>query len=194
MATVNTGATGVALDVALQPDSSARQAVVIGDPVGTQTASVSASGALKVEPAINVGRTRFTLAISTTAPPTSATIQSASPIRAGVAGSGATSHSVTAGKRLRITSMSLAVRSTSAAVPWALAELRSNPAGATTASSPMVLYLGAGGTTAASGNTGTASLSIEEGVEFTASETIGVTLQGNVNTNVVQVTLLGYEY
>lgn len=194
MANVLTGSTGAAIDTVVV-GSNNRQVLVLGSPTAdTSLAEVSAAGALRVEQLTNVGRVRFTLAISTTAPTTTATLATSNPVRAGVAGTAAGSHAVTAGKRLRITSASVIVRSTTAALPWVAVELRSNPSGAVTASSPMVLYLGAAGTAAASGNTGTAALSIEEGVEFTGTEQIGMTVAGNVNTNVVQVTLLGYEY
>lgn len=194
MASVNTGSTGSPIDTVVVGTNN-RQVLVVGSPTtDINLAEVSAAGALKVEPATNVGRTRFTLAVSTTTPTTAETVISASPIRAGVAGSGATSHAVTAGKRLRITSASVIVRTTTAAVPWVLLSVRSNPNGAATTSSPMVFYLGAGGTAATSGNTASMTISVEEGVEFTGTEQIAMCISGNVNTNVVQATLLGYEY
>jgi hypothetical protein len=188
-----TAGAGTAIDTRTDPDGNHRQVVVIGDPDAANVAAVSAAGALEVEQSINLGRTRVSIVFSG-APATTDTMVTSTIIRAGVAGASAVSHAVTAGKKLRITAVQVALRTTTAATPFGLLALRSNPSGATAVGSPVVLYAGLGGTAAVIGNTAMNNLSIEEGIEFSGTETIGFSALAGLTTNVLSVAVIGYEY
>lgn len=141
----------------------------------------------------DAGRTLVSLVLSTTAPTTTDTVASLTPVRAGVAGTAATSIAVTAGKSLYITGITASLRTTTAATPWAKLVLRMNPAGAAVVGSPAVVSLGVGGTAAVIGNTANAQFDIPDGLMFSGTQQLALSVSGNVTTNVLDVTLVGYE-
>lgn len=115
--------------------------------------------------------------------------------RAGTATTGQTSIAVTASKTLRLTSVTVSVRTTTAALPWAVLILRMNPSGAAVIGSPVVAQFPVSGSAAVAGNTGSLSFDLgDEGMEFSGTQQIGLSFANNVNTNVTTVSVMGYEY
>lgn len=115
--------------------------------------------------------------------------------RAGVATTGQTSIAVTAGKTLRITSVVLSCRSTSAAQPWAMLTLRMNPTGAATIASPVVLQVTASSASAGANSVASQDFNLgDSGLEILGTQQIALSFSNTVNTNVTALTLIGYEF
>ena len=114
--------------------------------------------------------------------------------RDGVAAAGATSFAVTAGKRLRITGISVGMVSTAAAVLSMRFALRMNPAGAAVATSPIqrIFAVPSGAALAQAG--GELEISIPDGIEFSGTHQFGITQIGSVATGTCWVSLTGFEY
>lgn len=110
------------------------------------------------------------------------------------AGAGATTFAVTGGKRFRFTHATLSLRTTTAANPWGLLSIRMNPAGAAVIGSPVVHWLAVGGTAAVAGNTASDILPFPDGWEISGAMQVALTFANNVNTNVTNIVLHGYEY
>jgi hypothetical protein len=73
--------------------------------------------------------------------------------------------------------------------------LRMNPTGAAVIGSNAVAQFGVAGSAAVAGNTRSLSFDLgSNGMEFSGTQQIGLSFANNVNTNVTNVTLLGYEY
>lgn len=190
----------------------ATDAVVVGNPVllGAQSCdglatAVSADGdvvplwttrrgaqviSLTREQVRVVKSFRFTSA----AAPAADTICSCIANTDGVDGAGATTFAVTAGKRLRFTHATLYLRTTTAATPWGLLSIRMNPVGAAVIGSPVVHWLGVGGTAAVIGNTAADVLIFPEGWEISGTKQVAFTFANNVATNVTNFVVHGYEY
>jgi hypothetical protein len=162
--------------------------------LGPLTDAQLRAAAVPVKQVKDTGRTLLVLSLSTAAPTVADTLANVTPITAGVAAGAAGSFAIPAGKVLRILDITASVRTTTAATPWAKVVLRMNPAGAAVVGSPVVCSLGVGGSAAVIGNTGNAQLAIPGGVEFSGAQQVGVSVSGNVNTNVLDVTLIGYLY
>lgn len=111
---------------------------------------------------------------------------------AGVAS--ATSHPVTSGKRWRITSITVGMISTAAAVVSARISLRMNPAGAATATSPILLTipLSSGAAVVQAGKEVT--VCIPDGVEFSGTMQWGLSQVGSVATATIWASVMGYEF
>ena len=116
------------------------------------------------------------------------------PQRDGTAAATATSQTVTSGKRLRITSISAGIVSTSAAVLSARISLRIGASGAAVASSPILctLVIPSGAALAQAG--GNAWATFPDGIEFSGAQQLGVTQLASAATGTVWVTLTGFEY
>jgi hypothetical protein len=153
------------------------------------------AGTLNVSQKINQGRVFKTIRFTSAAPPVADTLCSSTLNTDGVdAGAAATTFTVTAGKKFRITSVMLTVRATAATLPWALLSLRLNPAGVAVIGSPAVHWLGVGGTAAAIGNVAADTLIFPEGWEISGTMQLALSLANNVITNVVNIVVHGYEY
>lgn len=139
-------------------------------------------------------RVLFVGSYSSAAPPTADTLVNVTPARDGAAAAAAASIAVTAGKRLRIEAIVLSCRATAASLPWAKAVLRMNPTGAAVLASPLVFHIVAAGNAAAIGNAASAFADLPDGVEFSGAMQIGLSISGNVATNQVDVTIIGFEY
>lgn len=115
--------------------------------------------------------------------------------RAGVAAAGATSLAVTAGKTLRVTSIVASVRSSAATVLSGRVALRMNPAGAVTATSPIIVILSMTQQAAALAEAGdTCVLPIPDGLEFSGTQQIGLTQVCSGTGGVVYASIVGFEY
>jgi hypothetical protein len=115
--------------------------------------------------------------------------------RAGVATTGQTSIAVTSGKTMRLTSVVVSLRTTTAVLPYGVLTLRMNPSGAAVIGSPVVSQFPVSGSAAVIGNTGSLSFDLgDEGMEFSGTQQIGLSFSNNVATNVTAVSVIGYEY
>jgi hypothetical protein len=135
-----------------------------------------------------VFRNTFTTALA------AETVQNLIATRAGVAAGAAGSQAVTAGKRLRITSVTVSVRTTTAALPWVELRLRENPAGAAIITSPIIVHADCAGSAAVIGNAASAVVTIPDGLELSGTEQFILTIANNVATNVIDVAIYGFEY
>ncbi len=118
---------------------------------------------------------------------------SLTPITDGVAGTAATTFTVTAGKRLRIQSISLTVRNVAAAQQSVLVHMRQTNTGAVATTSPLIVTLAAASPSAVANIVGFAEVSFPDGMEFSGTEQIGVSQVGTATLNNV-ITIIGYEY
>ena len=115
--------------------------------------------------------------------------------RDGAATASATSHPVTAGKRWRITGMIVSARSTGATVLSARVALRMNPAGAATATSPVIAIASMTQQAAALAEAGdTRVLTFPDGIEISGTMQVGLSQVCSAITGVVYASLIGYEY
>ena len=115
----------------------------------------------------------------------------------GVVTAGVTSYVITSGKTLRITTIAISVRSAAAAIAFSRLALRHNPAGATIATSPVAYQLPEVNTNSATSGTGAAIvIPIPDGIEFfgNGTQTIGLSHLDQATTNILNVTLTGFEY
>ena len=163
---------------------------------GTATdVSGAANAALPIRRTIDSARTAFAAAFSITNAAVADTIISTLVTQKGATSlTGQTSVPVTSGKILRITSILLGLRTTTAALPYGILVLRINHSGAAVAGSPAFIQVPVSGNAATIGNTGTTPMAIEDGLELSGTMQFALTFSNNVNTNVTTGTVLGYEY
>lgn len=147
----------------------------------------------KVTPAMQAARTLVCITYTATNAAAADTLLTTTINRGGTT-STATSHAVTAGKTLRITGIVLSLRTTTAATPWGLLSVRMNASGAAIISSPVILPVGVAGTAAVAGNTGFSNPCFDDGLEFSGANQLGFSFANNVNTNVTNFSVFGYEY
>lgn len=105
---------------------------------------------------------------------------------------GATSIAVTSGKRLKITSVVYTLKANAATAAFATLNIRSLHNGATLIGSPSVLRIEIGLTAATAGSAITETVPCD--LEFSGTQTLGLTLACQATTNVHSITLIGYEY
>jgi hypothetical protein len=111
----------------------------------------------------------------------------------------ASSFAISAGKNLRITSMSAAVKANAATVASAIYFLRSQPAGTTTTSSPLVFALPVA-VPAVSGQLGFASIDFGDGLDIAGNaagtNTFGISVTPTWTTTAATIYcwITGYEY
>lgn len=179
-------ATDPALVVSVSPNSPVVQATITK---GTQGTTGVTTQDLK-----DAGRTRVTIGFQSTAPATADTLLTMVKTSAGVAAGGATSIGVTSAKTLRITSVAFSLKTNAAAAAFATMTLRSNPSGATLIGSQSELRLDLGNTAAVVGGADKVVMDIPDGMEFSGTQTIGVSLAAQATTNIVSISLIGFEY
>lgn len=177
-----------------------RQRGVVADPADTAAfAAVKAKGAqgayaLTTQDLKDSGRSRVEITFHSTAPATAETLLSLVKITAGVAAAGATSIAVASGKTLRLTNIILGVTANAAAAAFAMLHLRSNPSGATVIGSQLIARIPSGLTGAAANNSVIQNIVLGEGYEFSGTQTLGISLSAQATTNIISITLIGYEY
>jgi hypothetical protein len=153
---------------------------------------VNAIGSLSPNP----NRVAVALNYNATTPPTTDALLTTLVLQKGAANSTAqTSIPVTAGKTLRITGIAISTRATVATLPYGVLTLRANFSGAAVLASPVIAQVPCSGTAAAIGNMGVADFCSDDGIiELTGSAQLGLSWFGNLATNVVTVSVVGYEY
>jgi hypothetical protein len=106
----------------------------------------------------------------------------------------ATSHAVTAGKRLRVTHVSFSLKSGAAAAAFATMTLRTLQ-GTVLVGSPSILRVDLGNTAALIGAAAPSYFAdVPDGLEFSGTDQIGVSLSAQAVTNIISISLIGYEY
>ena len=158
---------------------------------GTQGATGFTTQDLK-----DAGRVLFSAAtvIAGVAAVTVEALVSMVPTRAGVAGAGATSFAVTAGKTVRLTALNVGFVSTAIAVLSMRFALRFNPSGAATATSPILLILPVDNGAALAQTGGWSNIALPDGLEFSGTHQFGITQIGSAATGTVWISLVGFEY
>lgn len=126
-----------------------------------------------------------TLYVSTAIRVTGDTVQSLFPMsvcRNGICGAGATSHLVSPGRILRLTTLTLTWRNATAATGGVLVRCRINPDGAVTGASPVFASLNATVSLAVIGAGDTAAINFPGGLEIFGNQQWGCTqlAMGNV--------------
>jgi hypothetical protein len=117
------------------------------------------------------------------------------PVRDGTAAGTATTIAVTSGKRLRIQSITVGHRSSSAAVLSARFTVRINSNGAAAANGPILAILSTTQQAAALAEAGDSqTLTFPDGLEISGTQQIGITQVCSATTGVVYVSIIGYEY
>lgn len=144
-------------------------------------------------PAESPTRARVSIVFQAVAPATADTLLSLVKVTDGVAAAGATTVSVTAGKRLRITSMTFVVRAGAAAAAFAQFNVRTN-AGVVVLASQSELRAEVGNTEAVIGAARQVTVEFPDGFELSDAQQIGVSAAAQAVTNVLSVALSGYEY
>jgi hypothetical protein len=141
-------------------------------------------------------RVRVIFKFHAVAPATADTLLSLTRHMAGSADSTTTTFAVTASKVLRIQGMKLGVKANAAAAAWATATLRVNISGAAVIGSPSYARLDVGLTAAVANSTVTpAYLDFgDDGLEFSGTEQIGISLAAQAVTNIISLEMWGYEY
>lgn len=143
----------------------------------------------------NTGRALVGISYTATAPTTADTVVTGLvKATAGSAAAGAQSITPAASKTLRLVAANVQVRTTTAALPWALVTLRVSSTTTCTAASSVLAYLAAGGTAAVIGNVGQFATQWPEGLDLPAGGSVCVSVSGNVTTNVLTVSLQGFEF
>ncbi len=142
----------------------------------------------------DAGRSRVTIGFYAVAPAVADTLLSLVKVTAGVAAVGATSIAVASGKTLRITSITFSLRAGAAAVAFGTMTLRQNPTGATVIGSQTELRMDLGNTAATIGAADKFEAVFPDGMEFSGTQTLGVSLAAQAVTNTISITISGFEY
>lgn len=143
----------------------------------------------------NTGRATVALTYTATAPTTADTVVTTLiKSTAGQAAGGAQSILVAAGKTLRLTAANVQIRTTTAALPWALVTLRLSATTTCAVTSSVLAYLAAGGTAAVIGNVGQFSTQFPDGLDVPVGSSLCISVSGNVATNVITFSAQGFEY
>ena len=143
----------------------------------------------------DAGRSAIALSYTSAAPTVADTVVTALvKATAGTAAAGAQSIVAAGGKTLRLTAVNAQIRTTTAALPWALVTLRMSTTTTCTAASSVVAYLAQGGTAAAIGNVGQFNTQFPDGFELASGGSFCISVSGNVATNVLTFSAQGFEY
>ena len=161
----------------------------------TLTKGTQGSTGYSVQSLKDAGRTAVSLSFTTTTPTTADTVVTTLiKNSAGTAAAGAKSITAAASKTFRVTAVTAQIRTTTAALPWSVVTLRMSSTTTCTASSSVVAYLTMGGTAAAIGNVGQIAHQFPDGFELSSGGSFCISVQGNVNTNVLTFSAQGFEY
>lgn len=116
------------------------------------------------------------------------------PVRDGVAAAAATSFTVTAGKRLRLSLVNGGLTNTAAAAISARVVVRYSSTGAVTTASPILTTLNLHAAAAVAQTGDHEDIILPDGVEFSGTMQIGLSHVGSVATGTVRASLIGFEY
>lgn len=162
----------------------------------TLTKGTQSANGFSVQNLTDAGRTYITLNADAVAGVIANTSVTVARNVGGTVTAGQTSYTVTNGKTFRIQSITLSLRSAAAAIAWLRVYLRSNNVGATIATSPIVWSQEINSNSAVLGTGATATITFPDGLEIPGDGTrsIGLSMIGQAITNIVSITLAGFEY
>jgi len=169
-------------------------ATVVGT---TLTKGTQGAAGFSVQELKDAGRNYVSFTATAAAGVTAEALLSLSQNKQGTVTAGVTSYTVTSGKTFRVTSISVSVKSAAAAIAFSRLSLRHNPAGATIATSPVAYLVPEVNTNSAtSGTSAWITVDIPDGIEFygNGTQTIGVSHLDQATTNILNVTVCGFEY
>lgn len=164
-----------------------------GVAVAAVAKGTQASNALGVQNLKDSGRVSFVAAALAATGVTTEALLTLTPVRTVTAGTAATSLTVTAGKTLRITAISVTVRNTSTTQCSVVCRVRMNST-TVTATSQLMFTCGTAALTAVSGSTNNETFNIPDGFEISGTTQLGITQLASATTCTVDVTLIGFEY
>jgi hypothetical protein len=182
-------AMAASLPVVMASDQSAIPVTLPTLTKGTQGATGASVQALK-----DAGRARVVISFEAVAPAVGDTLLTLVKKTNGVAAAGATTIPVTAGKTLRIMSVSYSIKAGAAAAAFGTLSLRENPAGAVVIGSPTWGRIDVGNTAAVIGGAASQVVTFPDGMEFSGANQIGASIAAQAVTNVVSVEMYGFEY
>jgi hypothetical protein len=192
--TVGQSNAGALLATVVQATPANLNATVVGP---TLTKGTQGSAGFSVQDLKDSGRTFVTFTATGIAGVTGEALISFSQNKGGTVTAGVTSYTITSGKTFRIQSINISVRAGAAAVPFSRCILRSNTGGATTATSAVVYNCGeVFGISATIGVGGQEMINFPDGLEIAGNGTVsfGMSHLDQATTNVINVTICGYEY
>lgn len=168
-----------------------------GNAVNTVVKGTQGARAITTQDIKDSGRTYVSFSATGIAGVTGEALISFSQNKGGTVTAGVTSYTITSGKTFRIQSITVSVRAGAAAVPFSRCILRSNTAGATIATSSVVYNCGeVFGISATTGVGGQETISFPDGLEIAGNGTVsfGMSHLDQATTNIINVTIAGYEY
>lgn len=168
-----------------------------GNAVNTVVKGTQGARGLTTQDMKDSGRTFVTFSATGIAGVTGEALISFSQNKGGTVTGGVSSYTITSGKTFRFQSIAISVRAGAAAVAFSRCILRSNTAGATVVGSSVVVNCGeVFGSAAVSGTGGSAFVNFPDGLEIAGNGTIsfGMSHLDQATTNIINVTICGYEY
>ena len=179
--------------VAVSGTSSNNITQVGGVAVAATAKGTQATNAVGVQNLKDAGRVSFAAAALAATGVTTEALLSLTPVRTVTAGGASTSLTVTSGKTLRITGISVTVRATAASVQSVVCRVRVNNT-TVTATSQMIFTVGSSTLAATSGSCNNETFVIPDGFEISGTTQIGITQLASSTSCTVDVTLIGFEY
>lgn len=187
----NTGAVTVAASAL--PSGAATEATLSAKLVTPTAKGTQAATATPVQNLKDSGRARVTLSFQTTAA-ISDTMLSGVKISNGVASGSATTFAVASNKTWRITSAVFSLKANAAAAAFATFQLRTDPTGTVTTADQSEFRVDLGLTAATASDSRQIAVTFPDGLEYSGTQQIGVSAIGQATTNILSVTLFGFEY
>ena len=140
------------------------------------------------------GRARVSITFLAVAPAVADTLLSLVKVTNGVAAAGAVSIGVASGKILRINTITFSIKANAAAAAFGTLSLRQNPAGATVIGSTVECRVDVWNTGATIGASDKVEIVFPDGIEFSGAQTLGVSLSAQAITNIISISINGFEY
>lgn len=162
-----------------------------GNPANTVVKGTQAARALGVQDLKDSGRTPVVLYLDSIAGVTTEALATMNINKGGTVTTG-TSYTVTAGKTLRVQSVYISVRASSAALVSARARLRS--AATVSATSPIFATIEASSVSATAQSQQANDQPIPDGLEFAGGQQVGISQIASATTADLTVCIIGYEY
>lgn len=156
-----------------------------------RTVVLDANGVTRV---VTPARQRVSITFQAVAPAVADTLLTLVKSTNGTAAAGATTQPVAASKILRLTSMTFSLRAGAAAAAFATFNLRINAAGAAVIGSPSEFRVDLGNTEAVIGAARSITIPLVNGFELSGTQQLAVSAAAQAVTNILSVTLSGYEY
>lgn len=155
---------------------------------------IQAAFALPTQNLKDSGRARVSVTFQAVAPAVADTLLTLVKVTNGAVAAGATSIGVAAGKTLRISSITLSIKANAAAAAFATLTFRQNPAGPTALTSISEMRVDVGNTAATIGASDKVEVIFPDGMEFTGAQTFGCSLAAQAITNIMSISINGFEY